>query len=265
MKTPSQTSFAGTGLVILTCAILMTGVLLWPALAAAQVPPPPPPPDTPTNTAVVPPTPTDTPQPTDTPEPTNTPIPTSTSTPEPTNTHTAPPTPSIPPTPIPENTKKPKPPQNPKPDPNCQSTIGGTVIDRAGQPAQGATVTIEGSGWSNGMLTDDGGNYGFGGLCPGTASLRAFLVNGQTSPAMSVNLDGQNYIQLNLSVSQAGATVPAQSTEAAQQTPTPQPDMPTTGYSGWLLLGGALLATLLLLSAGARRLLGAREDTDRPQ
>ena len=52
---------------------------------------------------------------------------------------------------------------------------------------------------------------------------------------------------------------------AAQQTATPEPDMPETGYSGWLLIGGALLGALLLLTAGARRLLGARQQIRRQE
>jgi len=53
----------------------------------------------------------------------------------------------------------------------------------------------------------------------------------------------------------------AQPTSAgpASAASTAEPGMPVTGYSGWLLAGGAALGALLLLSAGARRALHAHE------
>jgi hypothetical protein len=137
--------------------------------------------------------------------------------------------------------------------------VEGYVLDGADQRVSGATVTINGEGWSAGMLTDDTGHYGFGGLCAGTATLQA-AAQGQTSPASSVSLTGQNSVQLDLMLSPGNKTVPS-ATTAAGQTPTPEPEMPATGHSGWLLVGGALLGALLLLSAGARRLMGVREPT----
>jgi hypothetical protein len=131
------------------------------------------------------------------------------------------------------------------------------VLNAAGQPVAGATVTIQGDGWSRGIMTDDQGRYGFAGLCAGTAVLQAFLPDGQASQAVSVNLTGQNSVPLDLGAGQGGTSVP---TAAGQQTTAPtagpttsEAEMPTTGFSGWLLAGGAGLAALLLLSAGARR------------
>jgi hypothetical protein len=152
------------------------------------------------------------------------------------------------------HTKAPKPPANP----DCQSAVEGTVVGSAGTPATGATVTIQGDGWSDGIITNDQGRYGFGGLCAGTVTLQATFSNGQTSHAATLNLTGKDSVQLDLSLMPA-ATVTLAPT--AQQTPTPEPGMPATGYSGWLLVGGALLGFLLLLSAGTRRLLGVRERT----
>ena len=134
----------------------------------------------------------------------------------------------------------------------------GYVIDASGKRTRGATVLIEGEGWSNGMLTDDEGHYGFGGLCAGTATLQAFLPNGQTSQSARINLNGQEIIRVNLSVLSAGAATGA---PAPQQSPTAEPDMPVTGYSGLLLAGAALLGALLLLLGGTRRVLGAHERT----
>jgi protocatechuate 3,4-dioxygenase beta subunit len=210
---------------------------------------------TPTNTATN--TPVNTPTPTNT--PTNTPVNTSTPTNTPINTltptrTTAPGQPS----PTSEKTKAPEPPS--KPNPNCQSVVEGYVIDSSGRRAPGATVYIEGEGFSNAMMTDDNGHYGFGGLCAGTVTLTAHLPDGQTSQTAQASLDGKNSAQLDLSVRPAGAiiTTPA---STLQHTPTPEPDMPATGYSGWLLVGAALLGALLLISAGARRALTVRERT----
>lgn len=142
------------------------------------------------------------------------------------------------------------------------------MLNAAGQPVTGATVTIQGEGWSRGIMTDNQGRYGFGGLCAGSAVLQAFFPDGQTSQAVSVSLTGQNSIQVDLGPAPAGTSVP---TATSQQTagptayPTAQPtsgseaEMPETGFSGWLLAGGAALAALLLLTAGARRTLRLRE------
>lgn len=132
------------------------------------------------------------------------------------------------------------------------------MIDASGQRSTGATVLIEGEGWSNGMLTNDHGHYGFGGLCAGMATLQAFLPNGQVSQSARVNLNGREIIRLNLSVLSAGAVT---AVPAPQQTPTAEPNMPTTGYSGLLLAGGGLLGALLLLLAGARRALRVQQET----
>ncbi len=136
--------------------------------------------------------------------------------------------------------------------------VEGYVIDATGERTTGATVLIEGEGWSNGMLTDDQGHYGFGGLCAGPATLQAFLPDGQASQSAWINLNGKEIIRLNLSALSAGA---ATGSPAPQQSPTAEPNMPTTGYSGLLLAGAALLGALLLLLAGTRRALGVRERT----
>jgi protocatechuate 3,4-dioxygenase beta subunit len=277
MRKPRRMLGKLTGFAILSCAILVAWFLIRPPATAATMQAPPPPPDTPTPT-VTPTgtgTATSTPTQTSTPTATNTPTPTGTSTPTntPTATNTA--TPSATPTRTPTTETSPYPPpltntprptatkEKGKPDPNCQSVVEGTVFDGAGQPARGATVTINGEGWSNSMMTDDGGHYGFGGLCAGTVTLQATLPNGQVTPAATASLTGQNTVHLDLRVSSSGTTVPS-ATAVSQQTPTPEPDMPATGHSGWLLVGGAMLGVLLLLSAGARRLLGARERTGKP-
>jgi hypothetical protein len=160
---------------------------------------------------------------------------------------------------MPTETRHPKASREPKPNPDCQSLVEGYVVNLAGQRVAGATVTIEGPDWSNGIMTDDGGHYGFGGLCAGTVTLQAALPNGRNTSPATANLDGQSSVHIDLSVSPAGVTgttLPVATTAAAQQTPTPTPEMPTTGYANWLLVGGALLGLLLLLSAGARRAFG---------
>jgi cytoskeletal protein RodZ len=151
-------------------------------------------------------------------------------------------------------------PDNDKPNPNCQSTVSGNVIASDGAKAIGATVTLEGEGVSRSMMTDDDGRYGFGGLCPGTLSLVATLPGGGMVHAATIEVDGKNAYDVNLTAQKSGGgstsepavAVPAQATEVS---PTPEPSMPTTGYSGWLLLGGAAMGTLLLILAGARRTL----------
>ena len=208
-------------------------LLLSPATAVAQVPPTKPPADTP-------------------PPPSDTPIPPPSDTPIPPPSDTPIPPPSDTPI-VPPPAEETDPPQE-KPNPDCQSGVEGDVLDAAGKGVSGATVTIEGEGWSNGMLANDSGHYGFGGLCAGAATLRATSPDGQTGPASTVSLNGQDRAYVELSILPVVAAT-------AQQTPTPEPNMPTTGYSGWLLAGGALLAALLLLSAGARRALGTSERT----
>jgi hypothetical protein len=130
-------------------------------------------------------------------------------------------------------------------------------LDSSAQRVAGATVLLEGDGWSDRILTDDNGQYGFAGLCPGAAELSAYLSNGQVTQSARLILNGRESVQLNLSAAPVQATGAATAPEALQ-TATPEPDLPATGYSGWLLAGAALLGLLLVLSAGARRLLVER-------
>jgi len=257
-------------LTALGCALLLAWSLAGLQEAVAQTLPPPPTktPVEPTLTPLTPPAttpPTDTPvPPTDTPvPPTNTPVP-------PTNTPIPPTNTPVPPTnsPIPPTTTRPpsQPPSTPRPDPNCQSVVEGNVFNSAGQRARGATVSIEGAGWSRTMATDDNGHFGFGGLCAGTATLRATLLSGQSVPAVTVTLNGKNHLQVTLSAGPTQATAPVGATAtatrpAAQPTSTAEANMPATGYSGWLLVGGALLGAALLFLAGARRVLSSREGS----
>lgn len=139
---------------------------------------------------------------------------------------------------------------------DCQSSVQGAVSDSYRREASGATVLIEGEGWSDSILSDDRGQYGFAGLCAGTARLSAYLANGQVSQPASVILNGRDSVQVNLSAAPMQATAGA--TAVTQEAATPEPDLPATGYSGWLLAGAALFGLLLLLSAGMRRLLGER-------
>jgi hypothetical protein len=133
--------------------------------------------------------------------------------------------------------------------------VEGTVYQPLDQQSGGCTVTIEGANWSDAVMTNDAGGYGFHGLCAGNAVVRAHLPNGQSSQGANVSLDGVNSVHLDLTIlATAEGTVPG--AQAAQETATAEPEMPATGYSTWWLLGGALLGALLLLSAGARRLLG---------
>ena len=261
-----------TCVVTLSCAILAFWLVFWPGGTAAQAPPPPPPPNTPTNTPVTPQQPTNTPvtpqQPTNTPvtpeQPTNTPV-----TPEqPTNTPVTPEQPTntaVPPTPKPTKDRKP-PGSSEGTNPDCRSRVEGSVVDTSGQGIRGATVTIKGEGWSSGTLTNDNGQYGFAGLCAGTATLSATLPDGQAGAVATVNFDGQNSVYLDLGASQDSATTPTASTgtpAAAQETPVAEADMPATGFSGWLLAGATLLGALLLASAGARRALHTGEQKRR--
>jgi cytoskeletal protein RodZ len=260
MRKTKPTLWMSISCAALSCAVLMGWFLLEPHGASAQPIPNTPTPEPPTPTPT-PTTPSPTPTPT-TPSPTPTPV-----TPSPTPTPTTPsPTPTrrpASPTPRYTNTPTSQSPTQPQgtprpPDPACQSVVEGYVLDSSGQRTSGATVLIEGEGWSNGMLTDDQGHYGFGGLCAGTATLQAFLPDGQASQSAWINLNGQEIIRLNLSVLSAGAATGA---PAPQQSPTAEPNMPTTGYSGLLLAGAALLGALLLLLAGTRRALGVHERT----
>jgi hypothetical protein len=114
------------------------------------------------------------------------------------------------------------------------------------------------------MMTDDSGHFGFGGLCAGSATLQATLPNGQMTAAATVSLDGKSSVHVELRTGTVSTAAPTQAAatatgQAAQQSPTPEPSMPVTGYSGLLLVGGAILGVLLLLFAGARRSLGARD------
>jgi hypothetical protein len=130
------------------------------------------------------------------------------------------------------------------------------VFTLSGKPAAGATVLIEGTDWSDAMLTDDAGQYNFNQLCPGKASVQAYLADGQVSQLAELDLNGRDPVEVALSVAAAGAVV-AEAT--SEQTSTPEPDMPVTGYTGWLLVGGAGLAAFLLLLAGTRRAITVRE------
>jgi len=120
-------------------------------------------------------------------------------------------------------------------------------------------------------MTDDTGKYGFADLCEGTATLQAFVPSGQTSPVANVTLNGKDAVWLDLSLggtSAASTATTAAATGAVatgtatrQPATTPEAEMPVTGFSGWLLAGGAALGALLLISAGARRALLVREKT----
>lgn len=224
--------------------------------------------ETPTETPTVTPTPSITPTPSSTPTSSQTPTPTSTGTsthtPTPTQTQTHTPTPTHTSTPTrtptsqvtenPPQTATPKPTRTPKPAPNCQSTVEGYVLNMAGQQVAGATVRITSTGSSSQVLTDGGGHYAFGGLCAGSYTLQATLPNGKATQAATANVTGQNTVRLDLRVPAAATSTPVQSG------PTSEPSMPTTGFSGWQLLGGAVLGLLLLLIAGARRVLSSGQD-----
>ena len=246
MKEDESTTGRFAFLTVLICTLVLVGCLIVPGLAFADSPPPPPPPpNTPTNTPVAP-EPTDTPEATNTPKPpapTDTPVPTDT--PLPTHTPVSPVPTAGPPQPT------------SKPSSACQSAVMGTVFDATGGPALGATVIIEGADWSDAMLTNDAGQYGFSQLCPGKASLQAFLADGQVSQLAELDLNGRDPIQVELSVYSAGAATTIAPTP--QQTPATGPDMPATGNEGWMLLGAALLAVFLLLVAGTRRAMTVRE------
>jgi hypothetical protein len=246
------------------CGLIGAIVLLswgWSAPAAAYQFP-----VTSTDTPTYTPTPeyTDTPTPTPTQTFTPTPSHTPTDTPTPTSTHTPTPTSSYTPapttvTPTRSATREPPPPTDepspPKPNPICQSAVQGVVLGQAGRPVAGAIVTIRGDGWSSSIQSDDQGRFGFGGLCAGSATLQATLPGGQLTAAVSVSLSGSN--QLNVTLGLAPAPV-APSATAPGAGPTSEPEMPTTGAGSWLLIGGAALGVLLLLSATVRRALLVR-------
>jgi hypothetical protein len=139
--------------------------------------------------------------------------------------------------------------------------VEGRVLDAAGTSVTGATVTINGAGWSRAIMTDDTGKYGFAGLCEGTVTLQAFTPSGQSSPVASVNLNGKDPVWLDLTLGNSAAASTATGTATRQPATTPEAEMPVTGFSGWLLAGGAALGALLLISAGARRALLVREKT----
>jgi hypothetical protein len=253
MRTSKPTRHATTSLALLSCAVLLACVLLGQGAAFADdPPPPPPPPETPTFTPS--PTYTFTPMPptsTFTPPPSSSPTPTHTSTP--TRTPTA-----VQPPPGPQPTTGPSP--KPQPNPNCLSAVQGNVLGAAGQRVAGATVIIEGNGWSSAIMSDDNGHYGFGGLCAGTATLTAYLPDGQVSQPVRVTLNGQDSASAVLSLLSAGVST-ATRAPTPEPTSTPAVEMPVTGYSGWLMVGGALLGGLSLLSAGARRAWRVRDRT----
>jgi hypothetical protein len=139
------------------------------------------------------------------------------------------------------------------------------VTNAAAEPVAGATVKLDGDEWSRGIMTDDDGRYGFAGLCAGAATLTAVLSDGQVTHVTTVELDGQNKAVINLGVAQPQAaattpagTEPATAPQPAEGTSDSEANMPQTGYTGWLLAGGAALGTLLLLAAGVRRLFNPR-------
>jgi hypothetical protein len=159
---------------------------------------------------------------------------------------------------------QPKPETTPNPDPVCQSVVEGTVTGNGGQGISGATVIIEGPGWSSGMMTDDNGRFGFGGLCAGSASLQGTLPGGQITAAATVSLDGKTNVNIKLSTAMGGEAAPTQAAatatgQAAQPSPASEPGMPITGSSGVLLVGGAILGVLLVVFAGARRSLSTQD------
>ena len=258
----------------LACIITMVWFLLVPRGTLAWQPPPPP--NTPTSTPMPTETsrPTDTPAPTETPAPTDTPMPTDTAIPAPTETSMPLPTetPAASATPTTEQPSPAKPTSQPEAGEgelaetngaNCESIIEGYVVDSAGQRARGATVMAEAEGWSGAMLTDDQGQFGFGGLCPGETTLQAFLTSGEASASTTVRLTGDNSIEVDLNAGEEQATaaptaVPTEP-QATQAAVSAEVGMPLTGSSGWLLAGAILCGVLMLLTAGARRVLEVHE------
>jgi hypothetical protein len=220
-------------------------------------------PSTLTSTATSRPAVTFTPRITSTPPPTASSTPTASNTPTPSPTQTRHPTPTVTVTPTrtntpmaapsvtPSQTPPPTEESQPPPGPPCRSSVDGWVSNALGQAVAGARVILQGEGWSSECTTDDAGHYGFSGLCSGAAVVQATLPNGEISAAVRVHFSGQNTIQVDL-----------RSEEGTEATPQPtrvEAEMPVTGFSSCLLAGGAALAVLLLLTAGARRVLGSRE------
>jgi hypothetical protein len=277
MRKPRQNPSA-TRILRLACTpVLLLCILLLPR-ASLGFQAPPPPPDTPTLTPE-PPTQTFTPE---APTATLTPVPPTETAPSvpPTETATSVPptetsspvlpTATIPPqpgpsaTPPPSNTASAEGSGGPASNALCQSMVEGYVLGTGGQPLTGATVTIEGSGWSSGVMTDDNGRYGFAGLCAGTASLQAFLAGSQVGSVATVNLSGNDTLRQDLGfvASLPGSAPAAQASQPTAQpapTDTAEAGLPVTGFAGWLLVGGAALGALLLVSAGGRRALQAYE------
>lgn len=264
-------------LVCLGCIITVLWFLLEPGGCLAYQPPPPP--STPTSV----PTPTATSRPSDTPvatqttAPTSTPMPTDTAVPSPEATSTPLPTQTqaASATPTSEQPPPADPTQAPEPEDkgatptakrtDCQSVIEGYVVDGAGQRTRGATVIAEAEGWSGAIATDDEGQFGFAGLCAGTTTLQAFLPSGQASAAVSVDLTGQNSIQVDLNAGDQATDVPPATAAAQQVTPevmTAEAGMPLTGFSGWLMAGATILGVLMVLTAGARRFLNVQEPSE---
>ena len=111
-------------------------------------------------------------------------------------------------------------------------------------------------------MTDDQGRYGFSGLCAGSATIQATLPGGRLTSLVTLELTGKNQASVTLNAATQPASPSATATTggqpAAGQTPsnggpTAEPEMPTTGSMNWLLVGGAALGVLLLMSVGARR------------
>lgn len=173
------------------------------------------------------------------------------------------------------------PPQAPsRPDPNCKSAVEGDVVNAAGQRMSGATVIIKAEGFESSMMTDDQGHYGFSAVCPGTATLTAAMAGGIVGSPTTVELDGKERLYVNLSLepteeagqeepteeigkeepSPTGEATAAATSLAAQETPTGEPAMPATGFSGLWLIGGIVLTALLLVLVGARWLFAAQNQ-----
>jgi hypothetical protein len=106
-------------------------------------------------------------------------------------------------------------------------------------------------------MTDDSGRYGFAALCAGTATLRAFLAGGVAGPVAVLTFCGTDtlYQDMKFGTTRAPAAQASQGTPQPVSTGTAEAGMPVTGYASWLLVGGAALGALLLVSAGGRRAL----------
>jgi hypothetical protein len=158
--------------------------------------------------------------------------------------------------------------------------VKGLVLDAGGQRVAGATVTIEGEGWSRRLMSGDAGTYGFGGLCPGPARLVATLVDGSLTAAETVSLNGKDTIVINLGDQPAAAPTPSEppvdssvvdeavataepvnTSDPAAEAPSSEASMPTTGFPGWILLAVALIGGLLSLTIGALWSFSARSDS----